>query len=177
MLERILDYSRKVKNNEFFANKATQVNLKSNSDLKAGIDLALITFNPSHFLWQAQLTIYLVMLVFAFIALLPFFLTAFYWILLWLAFALFIGIAIHVSWNTKNAAPISVEVKQNNWRLKTLTGEFAVTIHKEVVLWSWLIVLPLREKLTGKQYYLVALPDSLNQEDWRRISVWLRNCL
>ncbi len=169
MLERILAYSRQ-------QNKQPPTPSSVEKPV-VSVDLAAVTVLPSRYLWQAQLIIYSAMLVFAFIALLPFFFAAAYWILLWLVFAFLIGVAIYKSWQAKNAAPMQFEIKQNNWRLKTSKGEFSVTPNDEILLWSWVIVIPLRETLTRNLHYLIALPDSLTKEDWRRLRVWLMTCL
>jgi hypothetical protein len=164
LLERILAYSRKhPKPHPAPAPKPA-----------AAFNLAAVTVRPSLFLWQAQCVIYCAMLAFAFVALLPFFLTAFYWILLWLAFAAGIGCAIHTSWRAKNAAPVSFEITQNAWQLKTQKGEYGVTVSGEIVVWQWLVIIPLCENLTGQQHRVIALPDSMNKQDWRRLRVWLK---
>jgi len=157
---------------------------KSHNELTAqktaAVDLAAVTFYPSHFLWYTQLAIYIAMLVFSFIALLPFFLTAFYWpsacywIGAWLVFSLIIGFAINKAWRTKNILPNRLDVTQKQWRLTTHDGEFWVNLDGDVLLWSWLIIIPTRETLTKKAHYLIALPDSMSKEDWRRLSVWLK---
>lgn len=168
MLEKIQAYSQRL--NQKPASPSTQNALM-------GIDLAAISVRPSRFLWQAQMAIYILILVFSFIALLPFFGTAFYWILLWFAFSLVVGIAIGHSFTVKNAAPMCFEIKQDQWRLTTPTGVCVVTVNGDVLLWSWLIVIPLRENLTGKQQFLIALPDSFTPSEWRLLRVWLKTCL
>ncbi len=167
MLERILAYSRK--QNKMLESSVVQ-------KLPATVDLAAIIVHPSRYLWQAQCAIYGVMLVFAFVALLPLFFISIYWFFLWLSFALCIGVAIQKGWKAKVAAPIQLEIKQNNWYLKTTAGECSVTPSHEVLLWSWVIIIPLKETLTHNQHYLIALPDSLPKEDWRRLRMWLRTC-
>jgi hypothetical protein len=169
LFERILAYSLK-------RNKQ-QLPLSSAKAPNVSVDLVMISVRPSGYLWRMQVVMYSLMLIFAFIALLPFFLVSLYWVLLWLVFALLIGFAIRNSWYAKNAAPVSVEIQKNNWQLTSSAGVNSVSVSGDVLLWAWVIVIPLRENLSGKQYYIMALPDSLDKEDWRRLRVWLMTCL
>lgn len=47
----------------------------------------------------------------------------------------------------------------------------------EVLCWSWLIILPLRETATGKARRLCVLGDALSKEDNASLRRWLRACL
>lgn len=47
----------------------------------------------------------------------------------------------------------------------------------EVLCWSWLIVLPLRDTTTGKSRCLLVFSDALNKQDNARLRRWLRACL
>ena len=168
MLEKILACSRKQNKSE--------LELLPSPKLAASVDLPAITIFPSRYLWRMQCAVYSAMLAFAFIALFPFFLAAFYWVLVWLTFAVFVGIAIRKSWRAKCAEPVQLEIKLDNWQLKTRKGEFAVAPGHTLLLWSWVIVIPLREMFSRNQHYLIVLPDSLAKEDWRRLRVWLMTC-
>lgn len=44
----------------------------------------------------------------------------------------------------------------------------------EALVWSWLLVVPLRLNTTGKRYILVCLPDSAERDALRRLRVGLR---
>ena len=168
MLERILAYSRKqnkVKNTPPVTGKSA-----------VHVDLTAITVYPSRYLWQAQCVLYGAMQVFALVALLPLFFISIYWIFLYISFALWISAAVYKSWQAKNAAPMQLEIIQNNWYLKTNLGKFSVTPSHEALLWSWVIIISLREITTQHSHYLIVLPDSLPKEDWRRLRVWLRMC-
>ena len=168
MLEKIRAYSAKLikSHNKISAQKP-----------KVAVDLAAVTFYPSVWLWRGQLAIYAIMLVFSFLALLPFFFSLFYALPLWLMFIFFIGMAIRKSHREKNAPRLSFEITNNQWRLTTQTGSVVVGLLGEVVLWSWLIIIPVRDNQTQRRYCLIALPDSLEQEQWRRLRVWLKTCL
>jgi hypothetical protein len=143
----------------------------------ASIDLAAVSVRPSGYLWRAQYSIYGALILLAWVALLPFFLLAYYWGLIGVVFTFCVGLAIHKSWRTKNAAPIQFEIKQNIWQLTTESGTCAVTLRDNVLLWSWVIVISLRENITGKSHDIIILSDSLTKEDWRRLRVWLLTCL
>lgn len=47
----------------------------------------------------------------------------------------------------------------------------------EVLCWSWLIILPLRETETAKSRRLLIFSDALNKEDNASLRRWLRACL
>ena len=141
------------------------------------VALAAISISPSQFLWRAQLVVYLALLILSFVALWPFFLASIYALPAWLILVLLIFKAISQSYKVKNAAPMTLEIVQNLWRLKVNSEIYIVNLHKDLLLWSWLIIIPLRGVASRKQHYLVALPDSMSKEDWRRLSLWLKTCL
>ena len=163
MLEKILGYN------------PTQS--KQNLHQTAVIDLAAVTFHPSHFLWYAQLAVYIAMLVFSLVALLPFLFTQYYLLLLWVTFVAAVGFTACKSYRKKNAAPIRFEIIKNEWWLIKNQQTYSVSLAGEVLLWSWVIIIPVQEKLIRKKHYLIALPDSLSREEWRRLCVWLKTCL
>jgi hypothetical protein len=168
LLEKILAYSRK--QNKLLLNSATVPKLANS------VDLAAVIVYPSRYLWQAQCVVYGAMLVVAFVALLPLLFISIYWVCLWLSLALWISLTIHKAWRAKCAAPMQLQIKQNHWYLKTKAGEFLVTPNHEILLWPWVIIIPLDEPLTRNQHYLIILPDSLPKEDWRGLRIWLRTC-
>jgi hypothetical protein len=130
--------------------------------------------NPSRLLWRAQCALYLAMPVFAFIALLPFFLSAFYWLLMWFLFSASMSYALVKASRAKNADSFTVIVKQGVWTLASDERVLAVDIDGDILLWSWLIIIPFKEKITNKTHKLVALRDSLSPGDWRRVCVWVK---
>lgn len=138
------------------------------------VDLPPITFRPSRYLWLAECVLYSAMFVFATIALIPFFLSAFYWPVSWLLFSLLIVAVLRNRWRVVNAAPISLHIKHNKWILRRHNTDYAVEPFGDVLLWSWVIILPVQEQITSRKHYLIALPDSLDADDWRKLCVWLR---
>ena len=174
MLERILAYSRKLNSPRDKSSDSNQYSILEKP--RAHIDLARIRVYPSRYLCFMQVTTYLALLLLAGFALWPFFFLSLSWVLLWLGLACAVGVAIRQSLKVKNAAPMTLEIKQDRWVLIHEGTDFLVKPAKEVLVWSWVISIPLRENSTSKRYYLVVLPDSVNQEEWRRLRVWLLNC-
>lgn len=143
----------------------------------SGVDLAPVTFYPSRHLWLIECATYGAMFVFATVALFPFFLTAFYWPVIWLFFALSIVIVIHQRWRAKNSKPFRLAIKKNHWQLQRANKECSVELYGDVLLWQWVIIITVREITSGKKHYLIGLQDSMEADDWRRLRVWLRTCL
>ena len=138
------------------------------------VDLAPVLISPSQILWRIQVLIYSLMLLSASIAIFPFMVIAFYWLILWLSFALLLIIAVRSAWIKQHKAPIRLSVFQKMWRLQTAAGEIRTEPCDEILLWDAVIVLPVREVLTKRKHRIVALSDSMSAEDWRRLRVWLR---
>lgn len=140
----------------------------------AGVDLAPVIISPSLRLWRIELAFYLCLFCAASLALIPFFLTAWYWPVLWLIFSLSIIFTLRQGSRAKKLPSVTFSVLQKIWRLKTSDGEFIVAPHDEILLWSWVIILPLCETLSGRKHRLVVLSDSMSADDWRHLRVWLR---
>jgi hypothetical protein len=144
----------------------------SHSTTAKGVDLAPVIISPSQILWRIEFAFYLSIFGAASIALLPFFLTAFYWPVLWLIF-----LVLRERWRAQKLPAITLSVQKQIWRLKNPTDEFTVAPFGEILLWAGVIILPVRETLSGRKHHIVALPDSMKAEDWRRLRVWLRTGL
>ena len=168
MLEKIPAYSQ-------LLNKS-QLLKKSSAKTASAIDLAPVAFSPSHNLWLAECAIYGAIFISASVALVPFFLAAFYWPILWLIFSALIALIIRNRWRAKNSSSIMLDITQHNWRLRKNNSDIAVIPFDDVLLWSWVIILPLKENISGKKHYFVLLQDSVSADDWRRLRVWLRTC-
>lgn len=143
----------------------------------AGVDLAPVVFNPSLLLCRLEIAVYLFMLVSASAAIFPFLLAAFYWPLLWLVFALMLGVGIRSSLRAKKSPSIVLSVTQKVWRIQTSEGDIVVKPCDDILVWAAMIILPVQEVATGRKRRLIALPDSMLPEDWRRLRVWLRMAL
>ena len=140
-----------------------------------GADLAPVSVSPSRSLWLAQLALLCLMLLSATIAVLPFMLTAFYWPVAWVVFLAALVYSGGECWRAKNEAAKTLSVQQNIWRLRDAGEEKTVTPCDEILLWSWVIILPLRTE-NRQKIYLIAMRDSVDADAWRRLSLWLRIC-
>lgn len=140
----------------------------------AGVDLAPVAISPSPLLWRLELSLYGALVFFAAVAILPFIHTAFYWPIILLGFVLLVIAALRTAWRKQHAAPLRLSVIQGVWRLATANGELEVLPCDEILMWEMVMVIPLREQLTQRKHWLVALPDAMNASDWRRLRVWLR---
>jgi hypothetical protein len=151
-------------------------NPKHNSPSKTatGVDLASVRISPSRWLWHCTLIIYSAMLLSASFAIFPFLFLAFYWPIVWLIFLTLIIIALKSAWRAQQVPPIVLTVTQKIWRLQTADGEVIVELYDDVLVWAGVIILPMRETSTGQKHRIVALSDSMNADDWRRLRVWLR---
>jgi hypothetical protein len=147
------------------------------STTATGVDLAPVIINSSQMLWRIELAFYSSIFCAATTALIPYILTAFYWPLVWMGFALLFIFELRKRWRVKNLPAVTLSVKTQVWRLRNSAGEFTVAPCGEVLLWARVIILPVRETLTGRKHNIVALPDSMGAEDWRRLRVWLRTGL
>jgi len=111
------------------------------------------------------------------IALFPFLLSAFYWPIVWLTFLLSVIFVVRGRWHAKKSTPVTFSVQKQVWRFRSVNGEFTVVPFSEILMWSSVIILPLQETLSGRKHYVLAFPDSMNENDWRRLRVWLRTGL
>lgn len=148
--------------------------IESQGSCESGVDLAPVVISSSRSLFRLQLLIYLAMLLSASVAIFPFLFTHHYWLILWLGFVAFLVIALRMDWLKKHKAPIRFSVIQKVWRVHTSEGEVQVKPCDEILFWDAVIVLSVREVLTHRKRRIVALSDSMANEDWRRLRVWLR---
>lgn len=146
----------------------------SSSQTAAGVDLASVRISSSRLLFYCQIFVYIAMLLSASIAIFPFLFAAFYWPIAWLIFVLLIIIALKSAWRAQQIPPIVLNVTQKIWRLQTVDGEVIVELYDDILVWVGVIILPMRETSTGRKHRIVALSDSMNANDWRRLRVWLR---
>jgi len=67
--------------------------------------------------------------------------------------------------------------EQGDWSLMAMGETRKYQLAGEVLCWSLLIILPLREVDTGKCRYLLIANDALSPADGARLRTWLRVCL
>lgn len=142
-----------------------------------GVDLAPVSISPAKILWHIELSVYCSVFCAATLAVFPFFLRAFYWPISWLSFLLLLAFVVRERWRAQKLTPVIISVQKQVWRLKNSSGEYTVSPFDEILLWSGVIILPVRETLSGNKHRIVALPDSMSGEDWRLLRVWLRTGL
>lgn len=65
----------------------------------------------------------------------------------------------------------------NHWVFEQDGRTCQLKLAGEVLCWSWLIILPLRETASGKIRRLLIFGDVLNKDDNARLRRWLRACL
>lgn len=65
----------------------------------------------------------------------------------------------------------------DKWLLEQDEHTCQLELNGEVLCWSWLIILPLREPSSGKTQRLLIFRDALNKDDNARLRRWLRACL
>lgn len=140
----------------------------------SGVDLAPFVVSPSIILWCLELAIYSGFSCAASVALFPFFLSAYYWSIVWLVFCGVIAFELRKAWRATHAARIELSIQKNVWRLKTADRECVVEPFDEILLWPAVIILPLREIDSRKKHRIVILQDSVKKDDWRRLRVWLK---
>lgn len=63
------------------------------------------------------------------------------------------------------------------WLLEQEGHTCQLALAGEVLCWSWLIILPLRDTESGKIRRLLVFSDALNKNDNARLRRWLRACL
>jgi hypothetical protein len=66
---------------------------------------------------------------------------------------------------------------ENHWLLEQARGAHQLELTGDVLCWSWLIILPLRDIESGKTCRLLLFGDALNKDDNARLRRWLRACL
>lgn len=139
-----------------------------------GVDLTPVVISPSRLLWRIEVFVYSAMLISASIAIFPFVLIQFCWPLLWSAFLLLIIYVLRSAWRATQRDPITLSVIQKQWRIKVAGTELIVQPYDEILVWSGVMVISVREISSGRKHRICVLPDSVNVEEWRRLRVWLR---
>lgn len=152
-------------------------NSSLNASNKSGVDLTPFIISPSMVLWRLELAVYCGLLCAVSVALFPFFFSAFYWPVVWLAFCGLVVLELRKAWRIKHSAPIGLSIKKDVWQLNLASGAQVVEIFDEILLWPAVIILPVREIQSGRKRRILVLPDSVRKEDWRRLRVWLRTGL
>lgn len=65
----------------------------------------------------------------------------------------------------------------DKWWLELEERSLQLELAGDVLCWTWLVILPLRDSASGKLHQLVIFGDALTNSDWARLHRWLRACL
>ncbi|HSC67201.1 MAG TPA: protein YgfX [Cellvibrio sp.] len=65
----------------------------------------------------------------------------------------------------------------NQWVLEQAGMSHQLELAGEVLCWSWIIIMPLKDMADGKTCRLLLFADSMNSEDNGRLRAWLRASL
>lgn len=71
----------------------------------------------------------------------------------------------------------TLSFSSNHWVFERDGRTCQLELAGEVLCWSWLIMLPLRETTTGKTRRLLVFGDALSKQDSASLRRWLRACL
>lgn len=71
----------------------------------------------------------------------------------------------------------TLEFVQGHWCFERVGQHYQLELAAEVLCWSWVIILPLRDIASGKTQRLVIFSDALSRSDNARLRRWLRACL
>lgn len=78
---------------------------------------------------------------------------------------------------TKCCIAGAISFTDNHWLLEHEGHSCQMELAGEVLCWSWLVILPLRDRTSGNIRQLVLFNDALNKDDSARLRRWLRACL
>lgn len=136
--------------------------------------LAPIIIKPSRWLWRAQLAIHGLLGLLFILALAPLIARNIIWMFLLLTLISLLLINLLVQRKTSKLIPKILSYSAQGWLLTESGGEQSVRIVGEVVVWSWLVILRLKDNAQNSVITLVLLPDSVSSENLRILRVWLR---
>ncbi len=77
----------------------------------------------------------------------------------------------------KSCTTRAVSYSGSHWVLEQDGHTYQLELAGEVLCWSWLIILPLRETATGKARRLLVFSDALSKDHNASLRRWLRACL
>lgn len=153
----------------------TETSIADSSVLKPLPMLAAVCINPSRLallLYRCSYSVFALSLLLVFY---PFVIEQPFWVL-----ALILcwgGLWIVYRREIKNCVTGALSFSGNHWVLAQDCGTSQLELAGEVLCWSWLIILPLRESATGKARRLLVFGDALSKEDSTSLRRWLRACL
>jgi len=98
---------------------------------------------------------------------------------LWLLGLLLCWLGLWLMYRQQSSSCITgkLSFSGDHWLLEQEERTCQLTLASEVLCWSWLIILPLRETAKGKIRCVLIFGDALNKDDNARLRRWLRACL
>jgi len=78
---------------------------------------------------------------------------------------------------TKNCVTGMLSYSGDHWLLEQDGRSFQLALAGEILCWSWLIILPLRDMASSKVQRVLIFSDAVNKDDNARLRRWLRACL
>lgn len=151
-------------------------NLVANSSVLKLLPLLMaVHINKSRFgalLYRCSYAVFALSLLLAFY---PFIVEQSFWLLgLILCWS---GLWLVYRRETKGCAVGMLGFSGTHWLLEQEGRTCQLELAGEVLCWSWLIILPLRETVDGKIRRILIFGDALNRNDNARLRRWLRACL
>jgi len=147
---------------------------KSSSKAAVGADFSSAVIRPSRMLFLLESSLYSAGALSACIALIPLSFRQFYWSIFLLLFLTALGVIVCRRWHARNDAHVTLRVHAGQWYLEREKNECKVKPIADILLWSQIVVIPLQDIASHKKYCIIALQDSMSEDDWRRLRVWLR---
>jgi len=97
-------------------------------------------------------------------------------LLVWIKLLLTAVLFVAALWQYQKQMPIrAIGIEQTQWWLLYREHKIFVELVNEQLVLSWLVVLNIREKESGKKHVLALWPDTASADDLRRLRVLLRN--
>lgn len=87
------------------------------------------------------------------------------------------GLWLVYRWEIKRCVTGKLGFSGNYWLLEQNGRTYQLELAGEVLCWSWLIILPLREIASDKLRRVLVFGDAVNKDDNARLRRWLHACL
>lgn len=88
-----------------------------------------------------------------------------------------VGLWLVYQRESKSRVTGALSFSGNHWVFEQAGQACQLELAGEVLCWSWLVILPLRETATGKTRRLLVFDDALDKHDNASLRRWLRACL
>jgi hypothetical protein len=98
----------------------------------------------------------------------------------WLVLGLLIIILLAVWFSLiqkKSSEPQGFMIVNNQWWLSSPQKKRQVRPYDDIVVWPWVVILPLQDINTKRKTHLVIAVDAVSEKDWRHLRGWLKMAL